>query len=190
MRSSRLPWLLLGLAVLASCAGESGAIRPSAPRGIARDQRLFPLDEGVVRTFEKRPGGARVSVRTVAEAGGGWTRFLVVGKRDATFARMRWRGRDLVIAMPEREDAVLLRLPGKPGASWDAAPGVRATVKRDETLTTSAGSFPCVVIELARGPAAREVYWLAPGVGFVRVMREAGARREEAVLVGTPQRTR
>jgi len=101
---------------------------------------------------------------------------------------MRWRGRDLVIAMPGREDAVLLRLPGRPGAAWDAAPGVRATVRGDETISTMAGSFSCVVIDLVRGPAARETYWLAPGVGFVRVVREAGGRREEAVLVGAPAR--
>ncbi len=188
MHSCCLPILVMSLSILASCAGGTGATRAGPPRTIARDQRLFPLEEGLTRTFEKRPGGARVSVRTVAEGDGTWTRFLVVGKADATFARMRWRGRDLVIAMPEREEAVLLRLPGRPGAAWDAAPGVRATVRGDESVTTTAGSFSCVVIDLVRGPTSRETYWLAPGVGFIRVVRETGERREEAILVGAPSR--
>jgi hypothetical protein len=86
----------------------------------------------------------------------------------------------------ERPEVVLLRLPARPGTGWQAAPGLRARVLPDERVTVPAGTFDCVVVLVASaepGEPSRETYWIAPGVGFVRVLRARGDAREEAVLV-------
>ena len=170
--------LVLLAAVLAAC--ETSSRRESVEVSIERDRTIVPLDPGRTITFAKTGSAARVSLRT--ERDGDGTKFAVIGKPGQSFASMAWRGSDLVMKMEGRHEAVLLRLPGRVGSSWTAAPGIRATVLPDARITVPAGTFACVVIRLAEGPSVRETYWLCPGVGFVRVVREAGGKRDEAVL--------
>ena len=115
-------------------------------------------------------------------------RLRIEGSTDATYARLGWRGPELRMTQPGRAEVVLLRLPARSGMAWTAASGVRAKMLEDAEIRVPAGRFRCVVVLLEGGPV-RETYWVAPGVGFVRVLREGPGGREEAVLAGfTPKR--
>lgn len=155
---------------------------PPEPRPVRRDRGLFPLDEGRIWVFVRPRVGRRVTVRAAPESASGATRLEVVGPKDTVFAKMAWMGNDLMMAGPGNAPAVLLRLPAREGAEWVAAPGLRARVLADERVVVPAGAFRCVVIRFD-GEGLRETYWMAPGVGFVRILREKGEARDEAALV-------
>jgi hypothetical protein len=108
-------------------------------------------------------------------------RLRIEGREDETFARLGWRGPQLRMTQPGRVEVVLLRLPARPGMTWSAASGVRARMLEDVEVRVPAGRFRCAVVRLEGGPV-RETYWVASGVGFVRVLREGPGGREEAVL--------
>jgi hypothetical protein len=108
-------------------------------------------------------------------------RLVIEGSGDRTRMRLRWQGTELLMGGPPEADVVLLRLPAPPGATWTAGPEIRGAVLPDERIAVPAGTFDCVVVRLAR-EGATETYWIAPGVGFVRIVQSRGGVREEAVL--------
>jgi hypothetical protein len=165
-------------------AGDGRTTSTARPR-VERDRLVFPLDEGRTWVYAPAGGGKKVTVRSEAEADPRAVRLRIVGSEDATFARLRWDDRDLVMGSGGKSPGVvLLRLPARAESVWTAAPGVRAKVLRDERISVPAGTFDCIVVALS-GAGASERYWIAHGVGFVRVLRERGGRREEATLVST-----
>ena len=174
---------LLTLLALACCGSPPPG--PEREAGtVSRDRLLFPMEAGRTWSFERR--GTAGSVTVVAEGGetAKAARLRVAGKDGATYALVAWRGPELRLTQPERREVILLRLPARPGMAWTAAPGVRATMLEDATVRVPAGTFRCAVVRLVGGDGVRETYWVAPGVGFVRVLREGPAGREEAVLAG------
>ncbi len=184
-RGRHLPWtrfgLLACLLLMLGCATESPPPDgPPAPRAVRRDRGLFPLDEGRIWVFVRPRVDRRVTVRAAPALGA--TRLEVVGPEDTVFAKMAWMGNDLLMAGPGSAPAVLLRLPAREGAEWVAAPGLRARVLADERVSVPAGDFHCVVVRFV-GEGLRETYWMAPGVGFVRILREKGDVRDEAALI-------
>jgi hypothetical protein len=176
--TSGVPFVLVALASIPGCG--NGGVRTEVTITIPRDRSIVPHKPGRTTTFIQPGRDTPVVLRT--ELDGEWTRFAVVNQPDRTFARVRWREDDLMMRMDGRTDVVLLRLPGKVGSTWTAAPGVQAEVLPDARPTVPAGRFACVVVRLTSEPAMQQTFWLCPGLGFVRIVREAGAQRDEMVL--------
>jgi hypothetical protein len=171
--------------LLMSLACASGTLPSKGDPGlrpVSRDKALFPLEEGRIWTFERPRVARRVTVRATAEPTTAVTRLDVVGPKGAVFARLAWMGSDLLMGGPGRKAAILVRLPAREGDEWVAAPGLSARVLADESVTVPAGDFRCLVVRFT-GDGLSETYWMAPGVGFVRILREQGEVRDEALLV-------
>lgn len=86
-------------------------------------------------------------------------------------------------AMDEAD--VVLPMPLAIGSTWSAGEGESARtlrVVKEETITVPAGTFGCLVCEVAIGGATRETLWIAPVVGVVQ-MKDGGANGMTTVLV-------
>lgn len=164
---------LIAAAALPACAGSTSQVRPTAP-----DQSpasLYPLGAGFAWSYDvETPGEPPVlAIARVASFDDG-VATVVTGPDGGQRYRVGVEGIQRV-----GQPGYLLKAPIAAGATWDSAPGVRATVASvAEQLTTSAGTFSaCVLIDeqnAASGQHVRTTY--CPGVGPALVISEMEVR--------------
>jgi hypothetical protein len=153
----------------------------------------------IVRTVtkvESKDGSRIVSVSTVHEDGTTGPHSVVSASELGLvqlvqpIVRLNVEGRstdDVEIRKPPLE---LLKLPSKPGDSWEYTTDDRKLsfkVGNPERVKTPAGEFQAIPVELivklaGGGPTGQGRYWYAPGVGVVKWTSRLGDTEQVVVL--------
>jgi hypothetical protein len=182
-----------------------GPVSPAAPRlKEAKPAHYFPVGIGDKRVLEfdtpkgkeelaevvtavtEHGGGLLVTTRIECHGGAGSDHQFEVSDRGVT--------RVVAYGLPFRTPVCHLRLPFKPGETWDTDDQLvgqvvycraKFTAEAEEEVEVPAGKFRAVRVRVASGQGLGETtHWYARGVGVVRsVSKQSGRDEEDRVTV-------
>jgi hypothetical protein len=196
----------VALLVLVSTAGAAPTLKePKQPLYFSTTEgsrRVYVVRYGgntverteVVSKVEKKDGVCRVSLGR--DVGGEVHPMTTVEVSDKGIFRVATAGRDLPTPNP------LLKLPAKPGDTWEweqegpggAGPMVKTTytVGKEEEIEVPAGKFKAIPVEAVldmNGRIMKTTSWYAPGIGPVKTVSDSGTNQQTQVLKSiTPAR--
>jgi hypothetical protein len=181
----------------------SGALSAAPALKNGKDDLYHPTAAGAKRVYESRSGDNSyeyTEVVTAAEKKGDAYR-VSVGRESAGEVsalatvevsargvfRLGTAGTELPKPLP------LLKLPAKPGDTWESDPAAAKagvgptvyTVGKEEEVEVPAGKFRAIPVEAVRelkGRTFKSTSWYAPGVGLVKLVSSSGASERVQVL--------